>query len=162
MNKIIPLLILITHICNAKSAEEYFEPFNAVMDRVNSKESYTRNDIRVIIVLREIDNSEILMGLSEKEKLSDLSLTTITLSINAVYANIIPKDLNFTDKEIKIIKSYIDRSGKYLSQNMSKHKASERIKKLHNIAYEHLVLAAEQFDHKVEESKQLLQRFKKK
>ena len=162
MHKIILLLILLTQICSANSVDEHFESTDALMKKVYSKESYNRNDIMVTIVLQEIGNADIMMILDNKENFTKASLVLVSSSLTSVYANILPKELETNEQELKIIKSFISRSGDYLSKNIDKLAFTHKGTKMNSMPYEFLVKAAERYNYKVEESKKLLKRFKAK
>ena len=159
MKKII-LLLLIPLASYSQKPTDIFEPGNAYIKKILGKENFTKNDVLVIKALNQIIQADQLIVISKSETLSKTTLVIVSSNISGAYVNMIVKGLKLTEDEVKVFKSFINRSASYLFQNLDKHKATEKTKKLHLMAYQDLLLASEKFNHKVEEAKKLLKRFK--
>ena len=145
-----------------KYIKESMTSYKALLKRAYEKENYTKNDMIVTIILLEINHADNNMLLAQKNQLNNSSFTLIMSNFMVVYSFALDENLKLNEDETNLIKSFINRSGKFLSLNLNKITANPRFKKIYTMEYETLLKVAQKYDHKIEESKKLLDKFNKK
>ena len=163
MNKTLPLILLLfAQVCSATTPEDLTKFTSSLIRRMQEKESYSQNDLMAILLLQELSSAQTSIIIATRNQITPETLPLITGHLTTAYTLAITEDLELTQDETDLVKSFIKQSGKFLSENLNKLTANPRLKRVHKLPYEFLLKAAEKYSYKAEESKKLLERYNKK